>query len=116
MSLSACVLGLHLLSAHVSPGYETVTPGAYVQCPSGLTAGAYRNSLGRPSVYAGHTWHRGPFALSAIALTGYPLAPIVPALVPSVAFKLTQHTSARASLVLAPKGGSAVHFSWEYRP
>lgn len=114
--MSACVLGLHLLSAHVSPGFETVTPGAYVTCDNGATFGAYRNSIGRPSLYAGHTWQRGRFALSAVALTGYPLAPVVPGLIPSVSFGLGAKTSGRLALVLAPRGGSAVHFSVEFRP
>lgn len=114
--LAACALGLHLASAHVTPGFQNVNPGAYVQCQNGLTAGAYRNSVNRPSLYLGHTWHRGPFALSAVAITGYPLAPIVPALVPSVAIKLTQTTKARVSLLLAPKGGTAAHLSIEWRP
>lgn len=86
------ILGLHLLSAHLGdldPGAHprTFTPGIYAVAPSGVTAGAYRNSLDRDTVYLGWTWrtgwNAGPFTdvtLTAAAATGYSEAKVVPLL------------------------------------
>lgn len=74
------VLGLHLLTAHAAPGYETATPGVYAMAPSGLTVGAYRNSYGRPTAYAGWTWSEGRYHVTLIGATGYRRAPVVPLL------------------------------------
>lgn len=67
------ILGLHLLSAHAHPGYDTVTPGLFVRSPGGITAGVLRNSVGRPGVYLGQTFETadGRFALTLGAITGY---------------------------------------------
>lgn len=72
------IVGLHLLTAHAGPGYETATPGIYVMAPSGFTAGAYRNSYGRSSVYAGWTWSADRYHVTLIGATGYRTAPVVP--------------------------------------
>jgi len=52
---------------------QAVTPGAYVVAPSGWAAGAYRNSLGRASAWAGHRFETadGRFAQLVGAATGY---------------------------------------------
>lgn len=71
MSLDAWTIGLHLLTAHAVPGYEAVTPGVYARHESGLTFGAYRNSIGRRSAYAGWTFESGRFALTVGAVSGY---------------------------------------------
>jgi hypothetical protein len=84
------IIGLHLLSAHfgdLDPGAHPrrVTPGIYAVAPSGATAGAYRNSIDRDTVYAGWTWRTGwnagpltDITLTAAAATGYSEAKIVP--------------------------------------
>ncbi len=69
------ILGLHLLSAHLGdldPGAHprTFTPGIYAVAPSGVTAGAYRNSLDKDTVYLGWTWRTGWSPLT-MALVGY---------------------------------------------
>ncbi|MBK9133371.1 MAG: hypothetical protein IPM15_03180 [Betaproteobacteria bacterium] len=86
------ILGLHLLSAHLGdldPGAHPrrFTPGIYAVAPSGVTAGAYRNSLDKDTVYLGWTWrsgyHVGPFTdvtFTAAAATGYSEAKVVPLL------------------------------------
>ncbi len=71
--MSTWILGLHLLTAHAAQGYEAITPGAYARHESGFTVGAYRNSIGRPSAYAGWTFETEDrrFALTVGAVTGY---------------------------------------------
>jgi hypothetical protein len=55
--MSALVLGLHLFSLHAPalPEQNNVNLGAYVRHESGFTAGVYRNTLDRTSMYAGYT-------------------------------------------------------------
>ena len=56
--LTPAVLGLHLLSQHApeQPWHNNENLGAYVRTEEGWTAGAYRNTLRRTTVYAGYTW------------------------------------------------------------
>jgi hypothetical protein len=72
MICASLILGAHLVSYHTArePYYHNVNPGVYVEC-DGWTAGAYRNTLGRNSLYAGYTLHQGPFALSLGVASGY---------------------------------------------
>ena len=72
MLCESLILGVHLASAHLQPAINqhNANPGIYAEC-DGLTAGAYRNTLGRASVYAGYTLHSGPFAVSLGAVSGY---------------------------------------------
>lgn len=68
------VVGLHLGSVHVPHRIDqrNVNPGAYVRFGNGLTLGAYRNTLGRESVYAGYTFNViGRIDLTLGAVTGY---------------------------------------------
>jgi len=77
----ACVLGLHVGTYHFDREKERneFNPGAMAMC-SGYTAGAYLNSLNKPSLYAGYTLEHGPFGITAGAVTGYGhLAPMVTA-------------------------------------
>lgn len=112
-------LGLHLLSAHAQPGYETATVGVYAQAPGGLTVGALRNSERRLSVYAGQTWHTadGRWALTAGVITGYRSARVTPLLVPSVRLPLGPAATVRLGLIPKPRdgGSSALHVSVETR-
>lgn len=69
----AQTVGLHLVSHHFpSESYlHDVNPGVYVRFDNGATLGAYRNSFGRASAYAGWTLEHGPFALTLGAVSGY---------------------------------------------
>ena len=69
----AQTIGVHLVSVHVPARdyLQSFNPGIYVRTESGLTAGVYRNSLGRTSVYAGFTIDSGRFSLTVGATTGY---------------------------------------------
>jgi hypothetical protein len=69
--LDGLIIGLHLISAHSVGGMEVVTPGIYAQAENGATAGTYRNSLGRRTVYAGWTMSQGNASLSLVGATGY---------------------------------------------
>ncbi|WKB52992.1 hypothetical protein [Eleftheria terrae] len=87
-------IGLHLGSQHYpARDLNNVNPGVYV-LHDGWTAGVYRNSYRRPTVYGGYSWnlYRGDWVrldLTAAVATGYrqetgqALRPIV---LPSVAF------------------------------
>lgn len=83
----AQVLGMHTASVHV-PSYSwqsNENPGLYLRTQSGLTVGAYRNTLSRQTVYAGWTWPvAGPVDMTLAAATGYRVAPVVPMAVLSV--------------------------------
>lgn len=104
------VIGAHLVSLHGAPtydctptdaggtplyarrecSYQNVNPGAYVRLASGATFGAYRNSYGRASAYAGWTWQTegGAFALTAGAVAGYRGAALSPLIAPSMRLDL----------------------------
>lgn len=120
MSCAAFILGAHLLTAHFGSNahdLQSVTPGVYVQSACGPTAGAFRNSYGRASAYAGWTWTTddGRFALTAGAVTGYPAAPVLPLLVPSTRLQLGEGLSARLALLPRQVKGRSVglHLSIE---
>jgi hypothetical protein len=108
-------VGLHLGTVHHGQGFEDFNPGAYAVWDGGATLGAYRNSEGAPSAYLGWTWEAGPLGLTAMAVTGYRRAPVLPGLIPSLCVPLAGGLGARVSLILAPeKRARAVHFSVEY--
>jgi hypothetical protein len=74
MVCASLIIGLHLVSYHFTQSewypQNNVNPGVYAEC-DGWTVGAYRNTLDRPSAYAGYTWHAGVFGLSVGAVSGY---------------------------------------------
>lgn len=115
------VVGAHLVTAHTKPdGKESATPGLYLRWPNGITVGAYRNSYGDGSVYAGYTVEAFDrhLALTVGGVTGYRAQKVLPLVVPSVRIGLWGDTSLRvAYLPKPPKYGSsaAVHFSVEAR-
>lgn len=121
MSCAAIALGLHLATAHFSGhGLDPIDPGVYVRTECGATAGAFRNSYGRLSTYAGWTWQTegGLFALTAGAVTGYPAAKVMPLLVPSLRLEVVDGLDARLSFLPKPMkcGTSAgLHLSLEHR-
>lgn len=107
--MNSFIIGLHLLSFHTAPGYETVTPGIYVQTESGYTFGVLRNSEKGKSAYAGFTWEKDRWAFTAGAITGYKSAKVLPLLIPSYKFD-----NFRVSFIPNPKGASAFHISKEF--
>ena len=138
-------VGVHLGSyhAHAPAGvpYNGVNPGLYARWASGLTLGAYRNSIRRNSVYAGWTITDAAerFGLTLGIVTGYDRITsgqgdyravrcedatgcrevglkrvVLPMLVPSVRVSLSDRASARISAVLV-KDAPAVHLSMEWR-
>lgn len=87
--LEAWIIGLQLASAHFGSGAEAMewaTPGIYARHPSGFTAGAYRNSQGHGSAFAGWTWQTESrtWAITVGAVTGYERASVLPLVVPSM--------------------------------
>jgi len=88
------LIGLHLGSVHFpQDGYNNVNPGGYLVTPSGLTAGAFYNSQRHLSLYAGKNLPLyGPVSITLGAVTGYPMAPLLPLVAPSIklgAFRLS---------------------------
>lgn len=103
--------GVNLVTAHTGGGYRWDTPGLYVRRDDGLTLGALRNSLGRTSFHASQTWERGPWAVQAGAITGYPMAPVVPLLTGSVL--ISGHH--RLVLIPGPRNRMALHLAVEWK-
>ncbi len=121
MSADAIIIGLHLATAHfgaAAAGLESVTPGIYLRTPGGITAGAYRNSHGLASVYAGMTWTTadGRWSITAGGVTGYPRAKVSPLLVPSMRLPIGG-TQWATRLAYLPKphsdGAQGLHISLE---
>lgn len=119
LSICACVIGLHLASAHRGGGYEAGTIGLYARAPTGLTFGLLRNSERRLSGYAGWTMetHGRDMAVTLGVITGYSSAPISPMLVPSVRIALGQGWAVRLAYVpkpRTPRGSDALHLTIEW--
>lgn len=76
--MEIAIIGIMIAATHLGPmndgAHRTIaTPGAYVVADNGLTAGAYRNTLGRTSLQLGYTSQvSGRWAWSAGVVTGYP--------------------------------------------
>lgn len=107
-------VGVHVGSWHSEPGFNNTNPGLYLRTVDGWTAGAYRNSISRTSVYAG--WTDGTELASGVraevtvgGITGYRI-PLLPMAVPSVRFALGEHLGARLILIprINPKLGAHV--------
>ncbi len=81
---SAGTIGLHIASQHFpAKRYNNSNPGIYYRTDEGWTAGTYRNSIRRQSVYAGYTWKFGRLDVTTAAVTGYQDT-LQPLLVPSL--------------------------------
>lgn len=118
MSAGAWLIGLHLLSAHVEPGYQSATVGVYAQSPEGWTIGVLRNSEGGVSAYAGHTSEWGPVSVTVGTIGGYKRGGLQPLLVPSMRVWSVGDLAARLSLIPAaphPGSSAALHLSVEMR-
>ena len=73
-SVSAQTFGLHLASVHAphAPNMNEVNPGLYVTTKDGWTAGFYRNTWRRTTVYGGRTFNViGPVDATLGLHTGY---------------------------------------------
>lgn len=80
----AGTIGLHIGSRHIpEKNYNNANPGIYYRTDAGWTAGIYRNSLDRTSVYAGYTWKFGMLDVTTALVTGY-FNDVQPLLVPSI--------------------------------
>jgi len=113
-------IGVHLASYHFPQNdFENVNPGLSVRLHNGATFGAYRNSIGRLSAYAGWTWdtdfHGWRPAITAGVVTGYERADVMPLLVPSISTPAVDGFRARFTFVpqIEKGGASAVHLSIE---
>lgn len=79
----ADTVGLHIASHHMpAKTYNNRNPGLYYRLDAGWTAGVYRNSLSKTSVYAGYTWRFGWLEVTTAGVTGY-FHEVQPLLVPS---------------------------------
>ena len=122
MIAAPLIVGLHLATAHfggpAADQMHNANPGAYLQMANGATAGAYLNSYGRPSVYAGWTWTtaNGRWSLTAGGVTGYPATTVAPMLVPSMRIGLgSSGWAARLAYLHKPHsdGANGAHLSLE---
>lgn len=115
--LAGLTVGLHLASVHVPAAdwQNNANVGIYAKTAGGITAGIYRNTQHRTSVYAGYTLEHGPFALTLGAITGYSARPVMPMLAPSVALPALAGITPRLTFI--PKFGAvkaaALHLSIE---
>jgi hypothetical protein len=123
-------------------GWNNKNPGIYARWRNGLTLGAYRNSLFKNSVYLGWTVSDSAdrLALTLGAVSGYDKmtdgpgdyqavrcdstngcrtvnlkSVIVPLFVPSVRIGITNHLSARFSVLAIPQHPAALHLSLEWK-
>jgi hypothetical protein len=66
------VVGIHLASAHLpsEPWHENFNPGMFVASEN-YVGGAFRNSLGRLSIYGARTFTWDQFSLSLGLISGY---------------------------------------------
>lgn len=118
MSAGAWLIGLHLMSAHAVPGYESATVGIYARAPQGWTAGVLRNSEGRASGYFGRTTEWGPWALTVGTIGGYKRGGLQPLIAPSLRVWSAGDVAARLTLIPAPPhpgGAAALHLSLEVK-
>jgi hypothetical protein len=71
--LTGLTIGVHLASVHVpsEPWQQNFNPGVYAMTDDGWTAGVYRNTIDRTSVYAGKAFTYGPFSLVVGVVSGY---------------------------------------------
>lgn len=73
--IAEMVIGLHLASLHSPSPWKLSgeNPGLYLKTEEGWTAGGYRNSYGRLSLYAGKTFETEDkrWALTVGGISGY---------------------------------------------
>jgi len=115
MSIALCIdtMGLNLATYHAKrdAGYEEFNPGVFARSGE-WSAGVYRNSVGRWSIHVERTWPRviGPIDVSVGIVTGYPMAPVMPLVFPSMRIENVRV----AYLPTFDKSGGALHFATEF--
>lgn len=112
----AQTVGLHIGSQHwPQKDYTNSNPGLYYRAQGGFTIGAYRNSERHLGVYLGQTYEGryGPFRAAATlgVVYGYERTPMLPMLIPSVAFDMTKGCRVRLAVIPAvtKKQSSVAH-------
>lgn len=70
---TAQTVGVHLVSHHAPKRdfQRNDNPGLYFRSAEGWTVGAYRNTIGRTSVYAGRAFAVGPLDIGLGVVGGY---------------------------------------------
>lgn len=113
----AGTIGFHVASHHApAKNYNNSNPGIYYRHTEGWTAGVYRNSLRKTSVYAGYTWKFGVLDVTTAGVTGY-FDKVQPLLVPSISLFTYQGITPRIAYIprVEKKIGSHVlHLMVEY--
>jgi hypothetical protein len=113
----AGTIGFHIASHHApAKNYNNSNPGIYYRNAEGWTAGVYRNSLRKTSVYAGYTWKFGVLDVTTAGVTGY-FDKVQPLLVPSISLFTYQGITPRIAYIprVEKKIGSHVlHLMVEY--
>ena len=112
-------IGIHVASRHEpvrranGQKFNNSNPGVYLRWDNGVTAGSYRNSEYRTSVYGGWTWAGsacGP-AVTFGVITGYAKGTI-PLIVPSLC--VLDHVRVSFIPKIEPKGSNVLHLSLEF--
>lgn len=127
MNLLCCVaaVGLHLGSYHADPlpnqpEFNNRNPGLYVLFNSNVAVGTFYNSVRKQSVYVGYNFKlnngSARFDVLVGGVTGYPLAKVIPLVLPSIVFAATDHVGIRLGYIPRTKatGAHVIHAMVEY--
>lgn len=118
-------LTVHIASVHTQGGYNNTNPGVGLRWADasgdGPVVGVYFNSERSTSVYAGYAWN-WPIAgalsaqITVGAVTGFKRAPVVPMVMPSLAYARDKKTALRLSAI-PPVGKMAgvVHLTYDVK-
>lgn len=116
-SARAGTIGLHIASHHApAKNYNNSNPGIYYRGAEGWTAGIYRNSLRKTSVYAGYTWKFGVLDVTTAGVTGY-FNTVQPLLVPSISLFTYRGITPRIAYIPRVEkkiGANVLHLMVEY--
>lgn len=114
---AAGTIGFHVASHHApAKSYNNSNPGIYYRHDEGWTAGVYRNSLRRTSVYAGYTWKFGALDITTAGVTGY-FDKVQPLLVPSISLFTYRGVTPRIAYIPRVEkkiGAHVLHLMVEY--
>lgn len=128
-SVTPDVVGVHLGSVHstsrdevAGKPWNNTNPGIYFRWDN-VAAGMYRNSIRKDSYYVAYVYPVTDYfdvtvgAITGYSGPGYAAKPVMPMVIPSVHFPISDRLSGR--IHVAPKvakgGATAVHFSLEWR-
>lgn len=112
-------------SKHMGGGdFNEENTGLGYRSPEGWMLGAYRNSIGKPSVYAGREFatnllneggdHRLDAGLMLGGVTGYG-RPVTPAILPQLIYRMPEGRSLAATVVPPIKGVAPATFALQMR-